>query len=79
MSDGGSESEHSSSVLRAYVEFHRSSSKTSGVLPEVSLALLLAQQRLPLDLFVHSTDEVEAKAGGRTVSPLRYARYAPFS
>ncbi|XP_061087856.1 ATP-dependent RNA helicase TDRD9 [Conger conger] len=59
---------------RAYVEFHRSSSRTSGVLPEVSLALLLAQQRLPLDMFVHSTDEVEAKAGGRTISPLRYAR-----
>ncbi|XP_036398195.1 ATP-dependent RNA helicase TDRD9 [Megalops cyprinoides] len=59
---------------RAYVEFFRTSAKHFGVLPEVSLALLLSHQRMPLSLSVHPTEEVEAKAGGRTVSPLRYAR-----
>ncbi|XP_053534755.1 ATP-dependent RNA helicase TDRD9-like isoform X1 [Ictalurus punctatus] len=37
---------------RAYVEFYCSSMRGSGVLPEVSLSLLLAQQRLPLHLNV---------------------------
>ncbi|KAJ8411736.1 hypothetical protein AAFF_G00153740 [Aldrovandia affinis] len=59
---------------RAYVEFYRTSTKMSAVLHEVSLALLLVHQRTPLDLCVRPTDEVEAKAGGRTISPLRYAR-----
>ncbi|XP_030628475.1 ATP-dependent RNA helicase TDRD9 [Chanos chanos] len=59
---------------RAYVEFYRTLARGSGVLPEVSLALLLSQQRLPLHLLVHRTDEVEAKAGDKTVTHLRYAR-----
>ncbi|XP_034157962.2 ATP-dependent RNA helicase TDRD9 isoform X1 [Pangasianodon hypophthalmus] len=59
---------------RAYVEFYRSSLRGSGVLPEVSLSLLLAQQRLPLYLHVYPAEEVETRAGGQSVSHLRYAR-----
>ncbi|KAL6488110.1 hypothetical protein MHYP_G00047360 [Metynnis hypsauchen] len=59
---------------RAYMEFYRSSLRGSGVLPEVSLSLLLAKQRLPLYLHVHPAEEVEARAGGRTISHLKYAR-----
>ncbi|KAL0969051.1 hypothetical protein UPYG_G00222040 [Umbra pygmaea] len=59
---------------RGYVEFYRSTTRGSGVLPEVSLALLLAHQRHPLDLFVHPSDEVEARAAGRNICHLRYAR-----
>ncbi|KAF4089842.1 hypothetical protein AMELA_G00042910 [Ameiurus melas] len=43
---------------RAYVEFYRSSVRGSGVLPEVSLSLLLAQQRPPLHLNVYPAEEV---------------------
>uniref|UniRef100_A0A8C7HLU9 ATP-dependent RNA helicase TDRD9 n=1 Tax=Oncorhynchus kisutch TaxID=8019 RepID=A0A8C7HLU9_ONCKI len=43
---------------RGHVEFSRMTTRGSGVLPEVSLALL-AHQRHPLDLFVHPSDEVE--------------------
>uniref|UniRef100_A0A8B9JWM3 ATP-dependent RNA helicase TDRD9 n=1 Tax=Astyanax mexicanus TaxID=7994 RepID=A0A8B9JWM3_ASTMX len=59
---------------RAYVEFYRSSLRGSGVLPEVSLSLLLSQQRLPLQLQVHPAEEVEARAKGRALSYLKYAR-----
>ncbi|KAI4885618.1 hypothetical protein NFI96_019060 [Prochilodus magdalenae] len=59
---------------RAYVEFYRSSLRGSGVLPEVSLSLLLAQQRFPLHLQVHPAEEVEARAGERTISHLKYTR-----
>uniref|UniRef100_A0A8K9UEE0 RNA helicase n=1 Tax=Oncorhynchus mykiss TaxID=8022 RepID=A0A8K9UEE0_ONCMY len=44
---------------RGHVEFYRTTTRGSGVLPEVSLALLLAHQRHPLDIFVHPSDEVE--------------------
>ncbi|CAB1335264.1 unnamed protein product [Coregonus sp. 'balchen'] len=59
---------------RGHVEFYRTTTRGSGVLPEVSLALLLAHQRHPLDLFVHPSDEVEARAGSRTICHMRYAR-----
>ncbi|XP_014066219.2 ATP-dependent RNA helicase TDRD9 isoform X2 [Salmo salar] len=59
---------------RGHVEFYRTTTRGSGVLPEVSLALLLAHQRHPLDLFVHPSDEVEARAGSMTVCHMRYAR-----
>uniref|UniRef100_A0A8C8CWX0 RNA helicase n=1 Tax=Oncorhynchus tshawytscha TaxID=74940 RepID=A0A8C8CWX0_ONCTS len=45
---------------RGHVEFSRMTTLGSGVLPEVSLALLLAHQRHPLDLFVHPSDEVDS-------------------
>ncbi|XP_010877141.1 ATP-dependent RNA helicase TDRD9 isoform X2 [Esox lucius] len=59
---------------RGHVEFYRTAARGSVVLPEVSLALFLAHQRHPLDLLVHSSDEVEARSGGRIVGHLRYAR-----
>uniref|UniRef100_A0A8C8HQW9 ATP-dependent RNA helicase TDRD9 n=1 Tax=Oncorhynchus tshawytscha TaxID=74940 RepID=A0A8C8HQW9_ONCTS len=57
-----------------HVEFYRTTARGSGVLPEVSLALLLAHQRHPLDIFVHPSDEVETFAGSRTICHMRYAR-----
>ncbi|TST98546.1 ATP-dependent RNA helicase TDRD9 [Bagarius yarrelli] len=59
---------------RAYVEFFRSSLRGSGVLPEVSLSLLLSQQRHPLHLQVHTAEEVESWSGGQSISHLKYAR-----
>ncbi|XP_033893578.3 ATP-dependent RNA helicase TDRD9-like [Acipenser ruthenus] len=59
---------------RAYVEFFRNIVRTAGVLPEVDLALRMAHFRLPLELFVHPLEEIEAKAGESTVSALRYTR-----
>ncbi|XP_062851750.1 ATP-dependent RNA helicase TDRD9 [Trichomycterus rosablanca] len=59
---------------RAYVEFYRLSLRGSGVLPEVSLSLLLSQQRLPLHLYVYPAEEVEARAGGHSISHLKYTR-----
>uniref|UniRef100_A0A674EMP3 ATP-dependent RNA helicase TDRD9 n=1 Tax=Salmo trutta TaxID=8032 RepID=A0A674EMP3_SALTR len=59
---------------RGHVEFYRTTTRGSGVLPEVLLALLLAHQRHPLDLFVHPSDEVETFAGNRTICHMRYAR-----
>ncbi|XP_062326188.1 ATP-dependent RNA helicase TDRD9 isoform X1 [Osmerus eperlanus] len=59
---------------RAFVEFYRTSTRRCGVLPEVSLALLLAQQRLPLDLLVHPSDEVETRAGGKSIFHMRHTR-----
>ncbi|KAM6961268.1 ATP-dependent RNA helicase TDRD9 [Aplochiton taeniatus] len=59
---------------RANVEFYRTSTRGSGVLPEVSLALLLSGQRLPLDLFVHPTEEVESRAAGKTICHMKYTR-----
>lgn len=60
---------------RAYVEFWRSSQDT-GVLPEVSLSLLLAQQSPspPMDLSVHPTEKIESSTGLRNISQLKYAR-----
>ncbi|CAB1330971.1 unnamed protein product [Coregonus sp. 'balchen'] len=59
---------------RGHVEFYRTTTRGSGLLPEVSLALLLAHQRHPLDLFVHPSDEVETRAGSRTICHMRCAR-----
>ncbi|TNN84201.1 putative ATP-dependent RNA helicase TDRD9 [Liparis tanakae] len=47
---------------RAYVEFYKTS-QGAGVLPEVSLALLLAQQSAPLELPVFSIEQIEIGAG----------------
>uniref|UniRef100_A0A3P8UNC6 ATP-dependent RNA helicase TDRD9 n=1 Tax=Cynoglossus semilaevis TaxID=244447 RepID=A0A3P8UNC6_CYNSE len=53
---------------RAYVEFYRTS-QDSGVLPEVSLALLLAQQKSRLELSVYPTELIEKCAGNRSSTP----------
>ncbi|KAM4625880.1 ATP-dependent RNA helicase TDRD9 [Polymixia lowei] len=58
---------------RAYVEFYKTS-RGSGVLPEVSLAVHVINRNHPLDLFVYPSDEVEICAGCRTISHMKYAR-----
>nr|XP_046268052.1 ATP-dependent RNA helicase TDRD9 isoform X1 [Scatophagus argus] len=58
---------------RAYVEFYRTS-QDSGVLPEVSLALLLAQQNTSVELSVYPIEQIEILAGNRTITHLKYAR-----
>lgn len=57
------------------MEFYRSSLRGSGVLPEVSLSLLMSKQKIPLYLHVHPTGVVEAQARGWTISHLKYSRY----
>ncbi|XP_077395488.1 ATP-dependent RNA helicase TDRD9 isoform X2 [Festucalex cinctus] len=58
---------------RAYVEFYKTS-QDSAALPEVSLALLLAQQKPTLELSVYPIDQIEYCAGNRRISHLKYAR-----
>ncbi|KAJ3612891.1 hypothetical protein NHX12_019148 [Muraenolepis orangiensis] len=58
---------------RAYVEFNKTA-QASGVLTEVTLALFLAHQKQPLEVFAHHSDEVQACAAGRPVSHLKYNR-----
>lgn len=60
---------------RAYVEFWRSS-QDAGVLPEVSLSLLLGQQGLPppMDLSVYPIEKIENSAGLRNITQLKYTR-----
>ncbi|XP_019725760.1 ATP-dependent RNA helicase TDRD9 isoform X2 [Hippocampus comes] len=58
---------------RAYVEFYKTS-QDSATVPEVSLALLLAQQKPALELSVYPTEQIEACAGGRQITHLKYAR-----
>ena len=62
-------------VLRAYVEFYRTS-QDSGVLPEVSLALLLAQQSAPMEMSVYPLEHIENCAGNRNITHLKYSRYS---
>lgn len=61
-------------ALRAYVEFYRTCQE-SGVLPEVSLALLLAQQSPPMELSVYSIEQIEKCAGNRNITHMKYSRY----
>ncbi|XP_076014599.1 ATP-dependent RNA helicase TDRD9 [Genypterus blacodes] len=58
---------------RAYVEFY-STSQESGMLPEASLALLLAQSRVPVELSVYPPEEVERCVESRLVPELKYTR-----
>ncbi|KAJ0062697.1 hypothetical protein NL108_004311, partial [Boleophthalmus pectinirostris] len=58
---------------RAYVEFTRHP-QDSGVLPDVSLALLLCQQSSPLELSVYPLDQIEMCAGQRNITHLKYGR-----
>ncbi|XP_077477915.1 ATP-dependent RNA helicase TDRD9 isoform X2 [Stigmatopora argus] len=58
---------------RAYVEFYRTSHESS-TLPEVSLALLLAQQNPDLELSVYPIEQIEMGAGKRPITHLKYAR-----
>ncbi|XP_072313542.1 ATP-dependent RNA helicase TDRD9 [Eucyclogobius newberryi] len=58
---------------RAYVEFTRHP-HDSGVLPDVSLALLLAQQSPALELSVYPIEQIEMCAGNRPVVHLKHGR-----
>ncbi|XP_018545536.1 ATP-dependent RNA helicase TDRD9 [Lates calcarifer] len=58
---------------RAYVEFYRTS-QDSGVLPEVSLALLLAQHSPFMELSVYPIEQIEICAGNRNISHMKYSR-----
>ncbi|XP_056445679.1 ATP-dependent RNA helicase TDRD9 [Gadus chalcogrammus] len=58
---------------RAYVEFTKTAGAT-GVLTEVTLALLLANQKQVLDLFTYPNDEVQACSAGRAISHMKYTR-----
>ncbi|XP_055087287.1 ATP-dependent RNA helicase TDRD9 [Periophthalmus magnuspinnatus] len=58
---------------RAYVEFTRHP-QDSGVLPSVSLALLLCQQSPALQLSVYPIDQIEMCAGHRNVTRLKHGR-----
>lgn len=65
-------------LLRAYVEFYRTS-RESGVLPEVSLALHLAQQSRSMELSVYPTEQIENAAGNRSLTHMRHARCGSYS
>ncbi|XP_061650873.1 ATP-dependent RNA helicase TDRD9 isoform X1 [Phyllopteryx taeniolatus] len=58
---------------RAYVEFYRTS-HDSATLPEVSLALLLAQQKPGLELSVYPTEQIEIYARNRQITHMKFAR-----
>uniref|UniRef100_I3KW58 RNA helicase n=1 Tax=Oreochromis niloticus TaxID=8128 RepID=I3KW58_ORENI len=58
---------------RAYVEFYRTS-WDSGVLPEVSLALLLAHQSPAMELSVYPIEQIENCAGHRHITHMKYSR-----
>ncbi|CAL1575135.1 unnamed protein product [Knipowitschia caucasica] len=58
---------------RAYVEFYRHP-KNSGVLPDVSLALLLSQQSPALQLSVYRIQDIEVCAGHRNITHLKHGR-----
>nr|XP_057945957.1 ATP-dependent RNA helicase TDRD9 isoform X2 [Doryrhamphus excisus] len=58
---------------RAYVEFYKTS-QDSAVLPEVMLALLLAQERPAMELSVYPAEQVELCLGNRQITHMKYAR-----
>ncbi|XP_051801542.1 ATP-dependent RNA helicase TDRD9 [Acanthochromis polyacanthus] len=58
---------------RAYVEFYRTS-QDSGVLPEVSLALLLDRRTLPLELSVYPIQLIESCGDNRHIPYIKYSR-----
>lgn len=61
-------------LLRAYVEFYRTSQDT-GVLLEVSLALLMAQLSSPMELSVYPVEQIEGCTGNTNITHMKYARY----
>lgn len=58
---------------RAYVEFTRHP-QDSGVLPDVSLALLLAHQTPGLELSVYPIEHIELCAGNKNITCLKHGR-----
>uniref|UniRef100_A0A3Q3A8T5 ATP-dependent RNA helicase TDRD9 n=1 Tax=Kryptolebias marmoratus TaxID=37003 RepID=A0A3Q3A8T5_KRYMA len=62
-----------SSRYQAYVEFYRTSGD-SGVLPEVSLALFMANQNSPMQLSVYPTEQIESCSGSRPITHMKFSR-----
>ncbi|XP_047202025.1 ATP-dependent RNA helicase TDRD9 isoform X2 [Girardinichthys multiradiatus] len=58
---------------RAYLEFHRTS-KDSGVLPEVTLSLLMANKGFRRELSIYPSEQIEICAGRRAITHLRFSR-----
>ncbi|XP_031702877.1 ATP-dependent RNA helicase TDRD9 [Anarrhichthys ocellatus] len=58
---------------RAYVEFYRTT-HDAGVVPEVSLALLLAQHQAPMDLTVFPIEQIQSFPGCKHITSLKYSR-----
>ncbi|KAB0348425.1 hypothetical protein FD754_013282 [Muntiacus muntjak] len=59
---------------RAFVEFSRNPTERFKTLPAVYMAIKMSQLKAPLDLSVHSAEEIEAKVQGGAVSKLRNTR-----
>ncbi|XP_064420872.1 ATP-dependent RNA helicase TDRD9 [Latimeria chalumnae] len=59
---------------RAYVEFSRIPTERSRILPAVYMALKMAQLRMPLELSVHLSEEIEAKVERGNITRLKQIR-----
>ncbi|KAB0369475.1 hypothetical protein FD755_019480, partial [Muntiacus reevesi] len=59
---------------KAFVEFSRNPTERFKTLPAVYMAIKMSQLKAPLDLSVHSAEEIEAKVQGGAVSKLRNTR-----
>ncbi|XP_023402377.1 ATP-dependent RNA helicase TDRD9 [Loxodonta africana] len=59
---------------KAFVEFSRNPTERFKTLPAVYMAMKMSQLKVPLELSVHTADEIEGKVRGGAVQKLRNAR-----
>ncbi|KAM8783555.1 ATP-dependent RNA helicase TDRD9 [Rhynchonycteris naso] len=59
---------------KAFVEFSRNPTERFKTLPAVYMAIKMSQLKVPLELSVHSAEEIEGRVPGRAVSKLRNTR-----
>ncbi|XP_004584571.2 ATP-dependent RNA helicase TDRD9 isoform X1 [Ochotona princeps] len=59
---------------KAFVEFSRNPTERFTTLPAVYMAMKMSQLKVPLELSVHSAEEIEGKVQGGAVSRLRNTR-----
>ncbi|KAF6352554.1 tudor domain containing 9 [Rhinolophus ferrumequinum] len=59
---------------KAFVEFSRNPTERFKTLPAVYMAIKMSQLKVPLELNVHSAEEIEGKVQGTAVSKLRNTR-----
>lgn len=57
------------------MEFSRNPTERFTVLPAVYMAAKMSQLKVPLELSVHSAEEIEGRVQGGAVSKLRSTRY----
>lgn len=57
------------------MEFSRNPTERFKTLPAVYMAIKMSQLKVPLELNVHSAEEIEGKVQGTAVSKLRNTRY----